>query len=514
MCFAKAKRPKKKHRHKATLERKSPMLDSVRSRLTVWYSGLFGVFLILLAGLTYFLYWRASLHQLDSNVLELSDTYLTTFNAELKDPDESNTIRVAAREAMIEHRYRDIIYALVDGNGGVIFSSLDLPAAPGNTEPVTSQVFSSREFQVLARATAAGGSSSFLNVPGGKNGFRGHARSLVSGENGSSLVILQSLHPQHEMMEAIRHTFYWIIPIALLFASAGGYFLARKSLQPVADMARQTRGMGASHMSDRLEVSNPRDELGTLALSFNELLERLEKSFEQQRRFVADASHELRTPVAILQGETEVTLSRPDRTPDEYRETLSILRDESKRLAHIIEDLFTLTRADAGQYPLQLREVYLDELTADVLRRTRSLAISKGLTLTSSIEPELPLEADEDLLRRMLLNLLDNAIKYTPAGGKIHVECRREGNAYIVEVTDTGAGIPAELQPRIFERFFRADKARSRSEGDTGGAGLGLSIALWIAEAHHGRLELTRSDASGTMFTACLPPSAESPKTH
>jgi two-component system OmpR family sensor kinase len=480
------------------------MLDSVRSRLTLWYSGLFGAFLILLAALTYFLYWRTSLQRLDSNVVELSDTYLTTFNAELKDPQESNTIRVAAREAMIEHRFRDIVYALVDDQGRVIFSSFELPAAAADPEPVTPQIFASKEFQRLARS-AAGGSSSFHNVPGGKNGFRGYARSLISGDNSASIVILQSLHPQHEMMEAIRRAFYWIIPIALLLASAGGYFLARKSLAPVTVMAAQARGMGAAHMSERLQVSNPHDELGTLALSFNELLDRLEKSFEQQRRFVADASHELRTPVAILRGETEVTLSRPDRTPEEYRETLAILRDESQRLAHIIEDLFTLTRADAGQYPLNLREVYLDELAAEVLRRTRSLAISKGVTLTSSIQPDLPLQADEDLLRRMLLNLLDNAIKYTPAGGKVSVDCHREGNTYALRVADTGPGIPPDLQPRIFERFFRADKARSRSEGDTGGAGLGLSIALWIAEAHHGRLELTRSDASGTTFTSTLP---------
>lgn len=492
-------------------ELKNPMLDSVRSRLTLWYTGLFGAFLILLAALTYFLYWRTSLQRLDSNVLELSDAYLTTFNAELKDPQESNTIRAAARVAIIEHRYRDVIYALVDENGRVIFSSLELPAAASDTEPVTPQIFASEEFQQLARAAAAGSPSSFRNVPGGKNGFRGYARSLISGDNNASLVILQSLHPQQEMMEAIRRAFYWIIPIALLLTSAGGYFLARKSLAPVAVMASQARGMGAARMSERLKVSNPHDELGTLALSFNELLDRLEKSFEQQRRFVADASHELRTPVAILRGETEVTLSRPDRTPEEYRETLTILRDESQRLAHIIEDLFTLTRADAGQYPLNLREVYLDELAAEVLRRTRSLAISKGITLTSSIQPELPLEADEDLLRRMLLNLLDNAIKYTPAGGKVAVDCQREGNLYVLRVTDTGPGIPADLQPRIFERFFRADKSRSRSEGDTGGAGLGLSIALWIAEAHHGRLDLTSSSASGTTITATLlAPSAPS----
>jgi heavy metal sensor kinase len=481
------------------------MLDSVRSRMTVWYSGLLGLFLVLLAGLTYFLYWHNSLLSTDSNLLELSETYVTTFNAEVKDATGNDPRKEAARVAMTEHRFRDVIFALVGDNGQVILSSLDLPAIRGGHEIITPAIFSSKEFLALAHAPTGGGAGTFQNVPGGKNGFRGYARLLEPEDRTVALVILQSLHPQKEIMEDIRHTFYWIIPIALLLASAGGYFLARKSLAPVTDMARQARGMGAARLSERLEISNPRDELGTLALSFNELLDRLEKSFEQQRRFVADASHELRTPVAILQGETEVTLSRPDRPPEEYRETLAILRDESHRLAHIIEDLFTLTRADAGQYPLNCRDLYLDELATDVLRRTRSLAIAKGVTLTSSIQPELPLSADEDLLRRMLLNLLDNAIKYTPAGGMINVDCRVDGNSYVLRVSNTGSGIPVELQSRIFERFFRADKARSRAEGDTGGAGLGLSIARWIAEAHHGRLELTQSDSSGTTFTAYLP---------
>ena len=370
------------------------MLDSVRSRMTLWYTGLLGLFLILLAGLTYFLYWHNSLQSTDSNLVELSDTYVTTFNAELKDATSDNPIKEAAREAMIEHRFRDVIFAIVDDHGQVILSSLDLPVLRGGLEHFTPEIFASKEFLALARAPAAAGAGTFQNVPGGKNGFRGYSRLLQPEDRTISLVILQSLHPQKEIMEDIRHTFYWIIPIALLLASAGGYFLARKSLAPVTDMATQARGMGAARLSERLEVSNPRDELGTLALSFNELLDRLEKSFEQQRRFVADASHELRTPVAILQGETEVTLSRPDRPPEEYRETLAILRDESHRLAHIIEDLFTLTRADAGQYPLKLRDLYLDELATDVLRRTRSLALAKGVTLTSSIQPELPLHAD------------------------------------------------------------------------------------------------------------------------
>jgi heavy metal sensor kinase len=321
------------------------------------------------------------------------------------------------------------------------------------------------------------------------------------------LVVLQSLHPQVEMLDDIRETFYWAIPFALLLASLGGYFLARKSLAPVAAMASQARYMGAANLHDRLAVANERDELGQLALSFNQLLERLEASFEQQRRFMADASHELRTPVAILRGETEVTLSQSERSPAEYRETLAVLRDESQRLAHIIEDLFTLTRADAGQYPLTFRDAYLDEVAGKALVRARSLALAKNITLTSAIEPDLSIRADEALLGRMLLNLLDNAIKYSPPGSTVDLSCKRQGNQYLVSVSDNGPGIPPDLQPQIFERFFRGDRARSRPEGDTGGAGLGLAIARWIAEAHHGRLELSRSSSSGSTFTATLPAS-------
>jgi heavy metal sensor kinase len=386
----------------------------------------------------------------------------------------------------------------------VVLSTLDLPATGSSRERVTPSIFAAQSFRDLA-ANSDSSHRAIRTVRVARDFFRGYSRRIEVADETYTLVVLQSLHPQHEMLEDIRNTFLWAIPVALLVASLGGYVLARKSLQPVAAMATQARGMGAANLHARLAVLNPRDELGQLAVTFNQLLERLEESFERQKRFMADASHELRTPVAILHGETEVTLSRADRSPEEYRETLGILKDESQRLATIVEDLFTLTRADAGQYPLQLQSVYLDELAADVMRRARSLAMAKKITLSAAIDPELPIEADEALLRRMLLNLLDNAIKYTPAGGQIALQCRRQGDDYTLSVSDTGTGIPAELQTRIFERFFRADKARSRSEGDSGGAGLGLSIARWIAEAHHGRLELTKSDATGTTFTAWLP---------
>jgi signal transduction histidine kinase len=235
------------------------------------------------------------------------------------------------------------------------------------------------------------------------------------------------------------------------------------------------------------------------------LLNRLSESFDRQRRFMADASHELRTPVAILRGESEVALSQQARSPDEYRESLDVMHHESERLTRIVEDLFTLTRADAGQYPLQPTDFYLDELVAECVHSARTLAQAKKISLTFEGAPESLIHADESLVRRMLLNLLDNAIKYTREFGRVTVSCQRNGREYAVNIADTGCGIPAEMRPRIFERFFRADKARSHSENDGGGAGLGLAISRWIAEAHHGRLELARSDSTGSTFSAYLP---------
>jgi two-component system, OmpR family, sensor kinase len=478
------------------------MLDTVRVRLTFWYSLALAFVLVFLAVLTYLLYGHNVARRTDSDITQLAEAFATTFNAELTDETGANRVKDAVRESMLEHRFRSTYFVLVDASGAVVESSLDLPVTGDPREWFTKEFFSSEGFRSIANASTHGEPHT---LQGGRDGFRVVALPLSADGNSYALVVLQSLRPQKEMMEDIRNTFLWAIPIALAVASMGGYFLARKSLEPIAAMASQASSMGAANLHHRLPVANARDELGQLALTFNQLLERLEASFEQQRRFMADASHELRTPVAILRGESEVTLSQPERSVREYRETLAILHEESERLSHIIEDLFTLARADAGQYPVTFHDVYLDELASEALVRARSLALSKNITLTSAIEPDLPICAHETLLGRMLLNLLDNAIKYSPPGCTVTLACRRNGENYVVSVSDNGPGIPAEMQPRIFERFFRGDKARSRSDNEIGGAGLGLSIARWIAEAHHGQLALTRSDSSGSTFTASLP---------
>jgi heavy metal sensor kinase len=406
--------------------------------------------------------------------------------------------------AITEHRFRDHVFAIFDTAGNIVVSSQEAPLSPPATGSSSGGPLHSRSF--LRFLDASFRSERFFGrVRGGEDGYRGFARHFSSGGKTYILVILQSLHAQQEMLEEVAATFAWVIPIAILLAGVGGYFLARKSLAPVVAMSSQAGRIGAANLHERLAVQNERDELGHLARSFNSLLDRLGQSFERQRRFMADASHELRTPVAILRGEAEVALSQQARSPEEYRESLGVLHQEAERLAHIVEDLFTLTRADAGQYPLQPREFYLDELVSECVHSARTLALAKKICLNFEEASESPISADESLLRRMILNLLDNAIKYTLDGGRVTVTCCREGKNYVLSITDTGAGIPTELQPRIFERFFRVDKARSRAESDGGGAGLGLSISRWIAEAHLGRLELTRSDSTGSTFSAYLP---------
>ncbi len=480
------------------------MVDSVRVRLTLWYSAVLTLVLIVLALITYFIFWRSTVQRTDVNLSELSEAFLTTLDAEMKDQSGPDSLKQAGQVAITEHRFRDHVFAIFDVAGNIVVSSQDVAPVASATGSSARGPLSSRSFQRFLDPSFRS-ERLFGKVRGGEDGYRGFARHFSSGGKTYILVILQSLHPQQEMLEEIASTFAWVIPIAIVLAGVGGYFLARKSLAPVVAMSTQAGRIGAANLHERLAVQNDGDELGHLAQSFNSLLDRLSQSFERQQRFMADASHELRTPVAILRGEAEVALSQQARSPEEYRESLGVLHHEAERLTHIVEDLFTLTRADAGQYPLQPRDFYLDELVSECVHSARTLALAKKISLNFEGASESPIHADESLLRRMILNLLDNAIKYTPEGGRVTVTSHRVGDEYVLSVADTGGGIPADLQPRIFERFFRADKARARAENDGGGAGLGLSISRWIAEAHHGRLELTRSNSVGSTFTAYFP---------
>ncbi len=464
------------------------MLNSVRIRLTLWYIGVMTAVLIALALATYVILKKNATRRTDAAAVEQAEAFMKTVDAEVHDAAGSETLQEGLNAAVSEHRFRDTLFFVLDQSGNLLASSSDF------SDRLRSALLEIKEDQQTLRT-----------VHLGKRSYRSYVRPFSQERKDCTLFVLQSLHPQEEFLETVTGTFAVIIPLAVLLAGVGGYFMARRSLSPVTAMGLQAGQIRADNLHARLPVQNSKDELGQLALTFNHLLDRLDLAFEQQRRFVADASHELRTPVAILCGESDVTLSQASRSPDEYRESLTILHGEALRLKHIVEDLFTLARADAGQHPLVLSDFYLDELVAESVRNMRTLASAKQIALHCETHKEMPIRADEPLLRRMFMNLLDNAIKYTVGGGEVHVTCLEADSTYRVVVRDSGEGIPAELQPRVFERFFRADKVRSRSESG-GGAGLGLSISLWIAQAHGGGLELTSSGPSGTSFTVFLPP--------
>jgi len=490
------------------------MFSSVRARLTFWYAGVLTCTLLLLSLVIYWIVKRSVMERTDAGLVELADSFLTTLDAELSDATPANDVAGAARQSMLEHQYPGHSFVVLEHSGKVLATSEELPAATRETRRTEPNPRISPEILESCIAATSTADKPLMTLPGRRGGTRCYVRRFAAARTDCRLLILSSLHPESELLANLRVALGWLVPITVILASAGGYFLARKNLSPVADMTARADRISESTLHDRLAVQNPADELGRLATTLNRLLDRLDLAFERQRRFIADASHELRTPLAILQGESEVALSNPSRTPEEYHESLSVLQHEARRLTRIVEDMFTLSRADAGQYPVNRRELYLDELVAECAHSVRTLAAAKSITFSVESSGELPFSGDESLLSRMLLNLLDNAIKYTPNGGEVTVSARSTPAGPQITVANNGAGIPQEFHSRIFERFFRADQARTRANataGSAGGAGLGLSIARWIAEAHRGTLTLTRSDASGTVFTVTLPAETVTP---
>ena len=291
------------------------------------------------------------------------------------------------------------------------------------------------------------------------------------------------------------------LPFALALAGAGGYVLARRALSPVAEMAAQATTITADRLEARLSVENPHDELGRLASVFNDTLARLEASFDQLRRFTADASHELRTPLTAIRSVGEVALSER-REESEYRRTIGSMLEEVDRLTALVNALLVLSRADAAHTVISTERVDLISLVNNVAEQLGVLAEEKGQSLEVEGDASVTAVVDRPFLSRAVMNLVDNAIKYTPEGGRIRVRVKAEDASASIEVSDTGPGIPSEHRELIFDRFYRIDKARSR---EVGGTGLGLSLARLAVELHGGRIELQTSSNEGATFRVIVP---------
>jgi len=335
----------------------------------------------------------------------------------------------------------------------------------------------------------------------GPNGAHAAVVRMTLGGREYLVLAVQPLDELAADLTVLRRVLLLALPLMIGLAGFGGYWLTRRSLAPLASMAEQARQITHSNLDSRLDAGAAAEELAVLSASFNELLSRLDQSFDHMRRFVADASHELRTPISIIRGEADVALAQ-DRSAAEYKQALALVLDESRRLSRLVDDLLNLARADAGRVKLRVEEFYLNDLLAECCRSAHTLAGARGVAIECPAQDDVAFRGDEELVRRMVINLIDNAIRYTPAGGRVTATLESRGGDVAIRIADTGAGIAPEAVPHVFERFYRGDKARSRQDG---GFGLGLAIVKWIAESHKGAVELASTPGAGSTFTVRLP---------
>ena len=472
------------------------MIQSIRARLTVWYTLALAVALILFSAATYALL-QGQLRRASDDALR--STTAQVRNALIDEVDES-------RGVLVPRSVAEILRGLTQSDQpGFVFAEGGRELASAESQAMTAEDREALRQHLQQRKTG-------LMRLRPESPFRLVLMNVRIAGRPYSIAMLRPMTSDNEILVQARRAMMLAIPVALLVAAMGGWLLARKSLAPVAAMSAQARAISAENLGDRIDISNPRDELGELGLTLNGLLERLDGAFASQRRFMADASHELRTPVAILQGELDVALSRDQRDAADYRESLEIMSKSVRKLTRIVRDLFLLVRTDAGELPLRQERFYLDETLSQTVQSLRTLAAERGVRLVEKHDRELIIRGDEDLVQRLIVNLVENAIKYTASGGMVNVRTTATDRSVCIEVQDSGTGVPAGLHEKIFERFVRADPTRGASQqaGTNGsGAGLGLPIARWIAEAHGGRIWLERSDPSGSLFRAILPREAD-----
>lgn len=485
------------------------MIQSVRVRLALWHTAVVAVLLFALSTASYVFIAEMSGLRFDEYLQETATAFRIEYVAQRY---ETPSDFAAAAESLTEFEFRDLDLGILDRGGQV----LAMVTAPGESQTTGTEVLQPFDPAPLSRIVASRHLTGpeFVTIPDRRGGVRACLLPVEVDKRSYVIVVARPLFNQRAMLKSVRTVLLLAFPAALLLAAIGGYLLIRRSLSPVIAMTEHASRMGTTTLHDRLPVPNAQDEYGQLATVINGLLSRVESAFEQQRRFMADASHELRTPIAIVRGEADIALAKAERPPEEYREALSVVRAEARRLSRIVHDLFLLARADAGQQHLQLYTFYLDEVVADCARIARSLASRRGMTLTSDVSCEASVLGDEDLIRRLILNLLDNALKYGADGGTVEIALRCDAGSHHVIVRDSGPGIQPEIAAHIFERFYRGDSSRTSMSASHGrlldephgaGAGLGLAIARWIADAHGGSLVLASSSATGSEFIFTLP---------
>ena len=462
---------------------------SIRSRLTAWYILLLGIILILFSVfLNYFLSKR--LYESVDNSLTVSATVVAT-SAVMK----FNRSPLPGLDQFFEQFMGagnlNKFYRIYDGSGNVGSRSNNIDASKF---PLSQEAY----------ADALSGTNSYETfLVDGKHPIRVITMPILREKKLVNLVqVGTSLEAVKETLRNLRIFLFTAVPSVLVFATLFARFLARRALKPISKIIKTARDIGqGQELSQRIPVFKVQDELGQLALTFNEMMDRLENSFAQMRQFSSDASHELRTPLTVLQGQNELVLSKL-RDPKEYQEVIISNLEEIKYMSKVLEDLFVLSRSDENQVLLNYKRMDLRDLVEEVCRHAEILAEEKDISIVIAFLEQVKINGDEVRLRQMVWNILHNGIKYTQPGGELKVSLLEESGFALLSIQDTGIGIPEKDLPFIFDRFYRVDKARSKDEG---GSGLGLSICRHIAEAHKGKIKVESKPGLGTRFKIHIP---------
>ncbi len=461
---------------------------TIGARLTLWSVGVMLCACILLCGTLYAGMFYALRGEVDRFLEGEVHEFMVTVNAH---PSDDVGLEQAIQRELGGRTRRDLAFRLFDRDGHLIVTSEPADPLEGVWTPPASADWESHSLHYES-----------VRVAVHPHAFR--LCSLRVETLDGRACIAQAGYMLDRMATSLalfRRVCAVVMVVAVLAAAAAGRFLARRSLRPVQAVVETARRIGGDSLTERIPLAGTGDELDQLAKTLNNMLDRIEHHVQQVQQFTADASHELRSPLAALRGSAELALTRP-RTAEELRNVIEESIEHYDRLARVAEDLLLLTRADAGDQILHYESVRLDTAVQNVVDLYAPLAQECGIDLVPSHPAEIELEADGTRLRQLIGNVLDNAIKYTEAGGQVTVSLAQADSVARLTVRDTGVGIPAEHLPRVFDRFYRVDRARS---GKSRGAGLGLAICRMIAEAHDGKISVSSEPGDGTRVTVVLP---------
>lgn len=454
---------------------------SIRWRLTLWYGATMALALGGFSVLVLFLASHQSLAHVDAALREeMQELVLETQMAKTL-PE----LKTQLQARFFQHDVYD--FRVLDSEGRLLFVSSGLVE------------ISNEEWQ---GSTTASTSMKYETYSLGERGEYRIVGTLSQGNLGNLTVqAMTSLTPYYAEIQTLRTIILVLLPLVLVIASLGGYWLAGRALAPVKHIASVADAITINHLDRRIEVTNPNDEIGRLATTLNSLIARLERAVNEIQRFTADASHELRTPVAALLSEAESTLRLP-RTQEEYKQALTVIVEEATRLGRLADQLLNLSRHDAGIVHYEHDTVRLDALLLDVGDQLRPSAEKRQVRLEVGEMQPCEMQGDDIRLSQVFYNVLENAVKYTPEGGRVEIRCRISKGSALIEVEDTGIGIAAEKLPHVFDRFYRGDPSRS---GQAGGTGLGLSIAQTAIVAHNGKIQIHSEEGVRTTVTIQLP---------